>query len=116
MEKSGSGDSCSGVDLISRTPHGFDRIAPELLAQPADIDFDRIAVDFGAKLIERVFNIRFGDHGTRMAEEPFQHRPFPGSQIDRLARDADEATGKVDIEVSQPQQPTGTAAIAARRG
>src|SRR5579871_548944 len=86
----------SRPNLVSDAANGFDGVAPELLAQPADIDLDRVAFDLGAELVERFFDLGLADDGIGAAQQSLEHRPLARGQIYGPPGDADGAPRKVD--------------------
>lgn len=67
-------------DRVADTAHGLDAVMTDFLAQPADIDLDRVAFYFSAEFVKRVMQLRFRDDGAGVLDQFFENRPFPGAE------------------------------------
>src|SRR5256885_6197550 len=72
--------SMLGHQAVAGAAHGQDAFAPELAAQPADEDFQRVAVGLGVEAVERIEQMLARVQAPRMDREHAQQRPFLGRE------------------------------------
>ncbi|KAI1694828.1 hypothetical protein Ddc_21788 [Ditylenchus destructor] len=88
-------------DGVADAAHGLDAVMADFLAQPADIDLDRVAFYFRAEFVKRVVQLRFRDDRAGMFDEFFEHGPFPGAQRLRRSVNGDIARHLVDFDAGK---------------
>src|SRR5258708_39835709 len=91
-----------GTQAVAKTTDGPDEVPPELPPDPADMDFNRIALDLASERIERIFDCLFGHRRVRPPKQYLEHSPLPCCDLHRDSVQPREACLRLEFDRPQP--------------